>query len=134
MNFLNTDFGSDSSSDAKGSTSAEEFRQFYLSYRSQIESTKAPNAFSSTSSAWGTSNSDFFANPVESRGDYSASNPGLDSTATGKAGPVGTLIWNTLTLAERSVKNYTRNLLAYGVRAGMYGGELDDTLAFLSEI
>lgn len=30
----------------------------------------------------------------------------------------------TLVLARRSVKNYSRNLLAYGVRAGMYAGKL----------
>lgn len=30
----------------------------------------------------------------------------------------------TLVLAKRSVKNYSRNLLAYGVRAGMYAGQI----------
>lgn len=34
------------------------------------------------------------------------------------------LFWNTYVLSERNVKNYSRNLLAYGVRAGMYGGVL----------
>jgi hypothetical protein len=41
----------------------------------------------------------------------------------GKAGPLGTFFWNTVVLSERSAKNYSRNLLAYGVRAGMYAGE-----------
>ncbi|KAG5643273.1 hypothetical protein DXG03_001240 [Asterophora parasitica] len=52
---------------------------------------------------------------------------GLDEEATdelGKAGHLGTLFWNTVVLSERSSKNYSRNLLAYGVRAGMYGGAI----------
>ncbi|KAJ6498435.1 P-loop containing nucleoside triphosphate hydrolase protein [Mycena vitilis] len=40
----------------------------------------------------------------------------------GKASAMGTLLWNTLVLAERTAVNYSRNLLAYGVRAGMYAG------------
>ncbi|RXW19949.1 hypothetical protein EST38_g5911 [Candolleomyces aberdarensis] len=126
MNFLNTDFGSGIEPTTKGSTSAEDFREFYLTYRSQAQP-KAHNALSTPSAAWSissASNSDLAANAgVELHGDYSA-NPAADTSSvdTGKAGPAGTLLWNTLTLAERSVKNYTRNLLAYGVRAGMYGG------------
>ncbi|EEB96861.1 hypothetical protein MPER_03927, partial [Moniliophthora perniciosa FA553] len=38
----------------------------------------------------------------------------------GKTGPAGQLLWKTLILSERSAINYARNLLAYGVRAGMY--------------
>lgn len=45
-----------------------------------------------------------------------------DSTLYGKAGPLGTLFWHTLILSERTAVNYMRNLLAYGVRVGMYGG------------
>ncbi|KAF8877438.1 P-loop containing nucleoside triphosphate hydrolase protein [Infundibulicybe gibba] len=39
-----------------------------------------------------------------------------------RAGAVATLVWNTLVLAERSGLNYSRNLLAYGVRLAMYAG------------
>ncbi|KAJ2924403.1 hypothetical protein H1R20_g12699, partial [Candolleomyces eurysporus] len=126
MNFLNTDFGSGIEPTTKGSTSAEDFREFYLTYRSQAQP-RAHNAFSAPSAAWSissASNSDLVANAgVQLHGDYNP-NPAVDTSSvdSGKAGPAGTLLWNTLTLAERSVKNYTRNLLAYGVRAGMYGG------------
>ncbi|KAJ7158040.1 P-loop containing nucleoside triphosphate hydrolase protein [Mycena crocata] len=40
----------------------------------------------------------------------------------GKTGALGTLFWNTAVLCERTAVNYARNLLAYGVRAGMYAG------------
>lgn len=40
----------------------------------------------------------------------------------GNAGPLATLFWNTSVLCQRSVMNYSRNLLAYGVRVGMYAG------------
>jgi hypothetical protein len=39
-----------------------------------------------------------------------------------KAGPFATLFWNTMVLPQRTAVNYQRNLLAYGVRAGIYGG------------
>ncbi|KAJ6488885.1 P-loop containing nucleoside triphosphate hydrolase protein [Mycena sanguinolenta] len=45
-----------------------------------------------------------------------------ESVEHGKSGPIGTLFWNTMVLSERTVLNYSRNLLAYGVRAGMYAG------------
>jgi len=37
---------------------------------------------------------------------------------------VTSMLKKTLVLSERSAKNYARNLLAYGVRAGMYLGVL----------
>ncbi|KAF8877439.1 P-loop containing nucleoside triphosphate hydrolase protein [Infundibulicybe gibba] len=40
----------------------------------------------------------------------------------GRTGAAATLVWNTLVLAERSALNYSRNLLAYGVRLAMYAG------------
>ncbi|KAJ7742944.1 P-loop containing nucleoside triphosphate hydrolase protein [Mycena maculata] len=40
----------------------------------------------------------------------------------GRSGALGTLFWNTMVLSERTAVNYSRNLLAYGVRAGMYAG------------
>jgi hypothetical protein len=118
MNFLNTDFGSAIEPTTKGSTSAEDFREFYLTYRSQSQ----PRAQQAFSPAWNTSSTSNFA--ANTGFDNYTTHPGADSNnlQAGKAGPAGTLLWNTLTLAERSVKNYTRNLLAYGVRAGMYGG------------
>jgi len=40
----------------------------------------------------------------------------------GKAGLVGTIFWNTVVLCERTAIDYSRNLLAYGIRIGMYAG------------
>lgn len=94
MNFLNNDF--DTSGETK---SASDLRDYYLS------TTKRPQ--SSLLS-----------------GEIALDNPGLNgfSSRVGKAGPLGTLLWHTVILGERSAKNYSRNLLAYGVRAGMYAG------------
>lgn len=96
MNFLNNDFAS--SAEPKGS-SVHDLREYYVS------TTKA-----STLSI-GTENDDDSQIPEDEAADEH-----------GKAGPLGTLFWNTMVLSERSSKNYSRNLLAYGVRAGMYGG------------
>ncbi|KAK7062753.1 hypothetical protein VNI00_000242 [Paramarasmius palmivorus] len=93
MNFLNEDF----SEAGPGSTStAEEFRNHYLS-SVQVQDT-AP----SYASTW--------------------TSPPEDGRGMAKAGVMGTLFWNTIVLCERSTINYARNLLAYGVRAGMYAG------------
>lgn len=83
-------------SDSRNAT-AQEFRDFYLS-------TGPPPS----------SNSSNIVTPFEEKSD-------IDD---GKATPLATLFWNTVVLSERSGKNYSRNLLAYGVRAGMYGGQL----------
>ena len=90
MNFLNSDFGGQSSSSRR-----EEFRQFYLSTISSPEVTEKIPMHLDTED---------------------------DAPIHGKAGPLATLFWNTWVLAERAVVNYKRNLLAYGVRAGMYCG------------
>ncbi|PPQ75685.1 hypothetical protein CVT26_001519 [Gymnopilus dilepis] len=90
MNFLNSDFGDQSSSSRR-----EEFRQFYLSTISSPEVTEKVPLHLDTED---------------------------DAPVHGKAGPLATLFWNTWVLAERAVVNYKRNLLAYGVRAGMYCG------------
>ncbi|KAJ6600331.1 P-loop containing nucleoside triphosphate hydrolase protein [Mycena vulgaris] len=50
---------------------------------------------------------------------YLSTNPRAEH---GRAGILGTLFWNTMVLSERTAVNYSRNLLAYGVRAGMYAG------------
>uniref|UniRef100_A0A0W0F6N2 ABC transporter domain-containing protein n=1 Tax=Moniliophthora roreri TaxID=221103 RepID=A0A0W0F6N2_MONRR len=94
MNFLNEDFSG-------GTTStAEEFRQHYLSTLSTWQDS-GPSSHSYTST---------WLAPQE------------NGREVDEAGPAGTLLWNTLTLCERSTINYARNLLAYGVRAGMYAG------------
>lgn len=95
MNFLNNDF--ETSTDTKGS-GVEDLREYYLS-------TLATPA-SSVHQKDGTDQCD-----AES-----------DNGIQGTAGPLLTLFWNTMVLSERSARNYSRNLLAYGVRAGMYGG------------
>ncbi|KAF6752143.1 P-loop containing nucleoside triphosphate hydrolase protein [Ephemerocybe angulata] len=105
MNFLNTDFNASDGEKAR-STAVEGFREFFLSYRTRRngqQSSKAPGTLVATSSS-----------------DVLGETP--EVVTKGKAGPVATLGLHTLILAERSVKNYMRNLLAYGVRAGMYGG------------
>ena len=92
MNFLNSDFSEAGTS----SKSINDFREFYLSQPDGLY--------------------------------YSQDKPPLTgdvddhSTLHGKAGPFATLFWNTMVLSERTAVNYERNLLAYGVRAGMYGG------------
>ncbi|KAJ3510930.1 hypothetical protein NLJ89_g4395 [Agrocybe chaxingu] len=96
MNFLNTDF-------LHPSASAEiirEFRQFYLSW----------------------SANDPASEPFEEKKLLAYPTDKNSGLVDGKAGAVGTLFWNTLVLAERTAVNYSRNLLAYGVRLGMYGG------------
>lgn len=40
----------------------------------------------------------------------------------GKVSSLRTQVWRTGLLMERMALNYTRNLLAYGVRVGMYAG------------
>jgi hypothetical protein len=96
MNFLNNDFMT--SNESKG-TSAHDLHEYYLS------TAKVPTLSIST------------------EGDHDSGSPDYEvADEQGKAGPLGTLFWNTSVLSERSLKNYSRNLLAYGVRAGMYGG------------
>ncbi|KAG6855896.1 hypothetical protein H0H87_009576 [Tephrocybe sp. NHM501043] len=97
MNFLNNDF---ETNESKGA-SADDLRAYYLS------TIKAPSLSIGTEQGHGTPSQE-------------------DSDATedrGRASYIGKLFWNTVVLSERSLKNYSRNLLAYGVRAGMYGGE-----------
>ncbi|KAJ3540745.1 hypothetical protein NMY22_g4173 [Coprinellus aureogranulatus] len=100
MNFLNTDFSGNAATsekqDAASKHEVEELRDFYLSYRPVVHSS------------------------VVSASKERAVEP--EASDTGKAGRLGTLALHTLILAERSFKNYARNLLAYGVRAAMYGG------------
>ncbi|KAJ3517350.1 hypothetical protein NLJ89_g561 [Agrocybe chaxingu] len=96
MNFLNSDFEHRVGS----SDTIREFRNFYLSLSKRNQSTTCEEKKLILTQP-----------PVDN-----------DSTLHGKAGVMGTLLWNTLVLAERTALNYSRNLLAYGVRAGMYGG------------
>lgn len=97
MNFLNTDFA-----DKSERSVVHEFREAYLAEEARLLGPSFPPAPAAASTASLISES--------------------DAVKVGKAGPLGTLFWNTMVLSERSVKNYSRNLLAYGVRAGMYGG------------
>jgi len=96
MNFLNNDF--DTSGEAK-LTGAQDMRDYYIS------TTRRP----SSSFQLG------HPAPKDLYFDH--------SYREGNAGPLGTFFWNTVVLGERSARNYSRNLLAYGVRAGMYAGE-----------
>jgi hypothetical protein len=96
---------SDFSESGESSKSIDEFREFYLSQSNKLQEEKSrPNMGS-----------------VDD-----------DSLLYGKAGPLGTLFWNTVVLCERTAVNYERNLLAYGVRVGMYGGMFLGFLEWLS--
>ncbi|KAF8154965.1 P-loop containing nucleoside triphosphate hydrolase protein [Crassisporium funariophilum] len=95
MNFLNDDFAE---SKASSSTIIQDFRDFYLSLSSELSPPEPKPA-----RLYGSDSHDVWV---------SYGNPSY----------VERLFWNTLVLAERSTLNYMRNLLAYGVRAGMYGG------------
>lgn len=96
MNYLNSDFAP--SNETKSAT-AQDLREYYLSTLSKAG--ESSTLLSDT-------------HQTEDLQHYDQH---------GKAGAVGTLFWNTAVLSERSAVNYSRNLLAYGVRAGMYGGE-----------
>ncbi|CAK5270888.1 unnamed protein product [Mycena citricolor] len=98
MNFLNNDF-SDTDERRELGTDAHSFRQFYLS----------------TSMHAGSNESGYESELHPLVG--AAGEP-----EHGKAGVLATLLWNTLVLSERTAVNYSRNLLAYGVRMGMYAG------------
>lgn len=92
MNFLNQDF-------VVTGSSVDEFRNFYLT------------------TDWANSSSDISEK-------FAQADPPIPFSAheQGKTGPLGTLFWNTIVLSQRTAVNYSRNLLAYGVRAGMYAG------------
>ncbi|KAJ7055552.1 P-loop containing nucleoside triphosphate hydrolase protein [Mycena amicta] len=113
MNFLNADFadavsgdtsiGTTTAHDSDLSPNARAFHEFYLS-----------------ESASATSGSESISDDGH-RGKLSTT-PTTPAFEYGKAGPMGTLLHHTLILSERTTRNYARNLLAYGVRAGMYAG------------
>jgi len=94
MNYLNGDFGSSKSS-------SQAMRDFYLS---EFE------GFSLGPALHGYREGERRDLDDHNGGDY------------GKAGFLGTLFWNTLVLCERTATDYSRNLLAYGIRIGMYAG------------
>ncbi|THU99958.1 P-loop containing nucleoside triphosphate hydrolase protein [Dendrothele bispora CBS 962.96] len=123
MNFLNQDFSTDSAAIGQGESSsnpdsAMEFRQFYLSTlrsRSSFITSSTtedvdPGADADADAETNTPKKAFFAIAKDSS----------DLSAEGNW--IQRLFWNTIVLSERTALNYTRNLLAYGVRAGMYAG------------
>ncbi|KAF6743949.1 P-loop containing nucleoside triphosphate hydrolase protein [Ephemerocybe angulata] len=106
MNFLNTDFNA-SDSEKSRSTAVEDFRGILplLSHTKE----------------WTTE----FQSSRDSCGDLIFGCPGRNTRGgyERQSGTGGYARSAYLDLGgERSVKNYMRNLLAYGVRAGMYGG------------
>ena len=104
MNFLNSDFETTESKAA----GVEDLRKYYLS----TVSVSTRSVISRASEE-----------DVQSR-EY------VIAHEYGKAGVFVTLFWNIIVLAERTTKNYSRNLLAYGVRTAMYGGVSGRTFAF----
>ncbi len=103
MNFLNEDFQTDPDS---GSGDAASLRAFYLSTLNDSHAS------------------------LENLNLNMKAIPQFDQDADvyeeklGKAGWGGKLFWNTMVLSERTTINYIRNLLAYGVRLGMYIGSI----------
>ncbi|KAJ7246166.1 P-loop containing nucleoside triphosphate hydrolase protein [Mycena haematopus] len=112
MNFLNEDF-------ADGTGQARAFREFYLS--TSISTNAALPDSVKRIHTTGTASS-FFASDTEQEHAITNEREPERELEYGKAGPLGTLFWNTMVLSERTAFNYSRNLLAYGVRAGMYAG------------
>ncbi|KAF8895949.1 P-loop containing nucleoside triphosphate hydrolase protein [Mucidula mucida] len=99
MNFLNADF----SGEASGSTAdVDAFRTFYLTHKRSTSSFSGDEKF----------------DPRQFRRDVDHASEEI----SGKASPLSTIFWNTVVLSERTLFNYIRNLLAYGVRMGMYIG------------
>jgi hypothetical protein len=107
MNYLNQDFAPQLSQSSKAVT-AEDMRSFYLSSLKETETSSNGSLRRRSAQPSG-----------EIKGGIGPTEPGLGH---GKAGILGTLFWNTAVLSERTIKNYSRNLLAYGVRSGMYAG------------
>ncbi|KAF7300165.1 ABC transporter domain-containing protein [Mycena kentingensis (nom. inval.)] len=115
MNFLNADFSSPTDSDAQvgadielsstGTSHAQSFRDFYLSECAK-PAAGAVDGYDSD----------------HDQLRVTRSHVGEAELEYGKAGLLGTLLRHTLVLSERTAVNYARNLLAYGVRAGMYAG------------
>jgi hypothetical protein len=97
MNFLNNDF-----SNPESKSFVDDMREFWLANGPSIPSP---------------------VHTVNSLNDIVQES--YEHEAVGKAGKMGKLFWNTMVLSERSSKNYSRNLLAYGVRTGMYAGKSD---------
>jgi len=109
MNFLNSDFNH--SGDA--SRTISEFRDFYYTTWTSPLIAEKDGHDEHENQPLIAANVRTFDRPA---------NMEQPTDAYGKAGVLGTLFWNTLVLAERTAINYRRNLLAYGVRAGMYCG------------
>ncbi|PFH45697.1 hypothetical protein AMATHDRAFT_77954 [Amanita thiersii Skay4041] len=106
MNLLNNDFDlftEQVHGSSKAKPTIAEFHEYY--YTSSIQEEGGGESSKEASSSTQESNSDMDEDKM-----------------LGKAGTLGTLWWNTLVLSERMTLNYSRNLLAYGVRAGMYAG------------
>ncbi|KAJ7019734.1 P-loop containing nucleoside triphosphate hydrolase protein [Mycena alexandri] len=106
MNFLNNDFTA--SAMGHGAPDARAFREYYLS-TNPAPSLPVPSNYTGSSADI---NKALSHAQVETHAE----------TEYGRTGSLGTLFWNTMVLAERTAVNYSRNLLAYGVRAGMYAG------------
>ncbi|SJL01923.1 related to ATP-binding cassette protein (ABC) transporter [Armillaria ostoyae] len=101
MNFLNEDFQTDPDS---GSGDAASLRAFYLS------------TLNDSHASLENLNLNMKAIPQFDQ------DVDVYEEKLGKAGLGGKLFWNTMVLSERTTINYIRNLLAYGVRLGMYIG------------
>ncbi|KAK7461985.1 hypothetical protein VKT23_008417 [Stygiomarasmius scandens] len=133
MNFLNQDFVSSETESDDGTniqdssskptmTSAMDFREFYLStIRSRHSSITSSEAdaddtvtYADAGDGTRKSSKPFFAIAKDSI-------PSVPSRPA-EGNWFQRLFWNTMVLSERTALNYMRNLLAYGVRAGMYAG------------
>jgi hypothetical protein len=106
MDALNMDFqvlppGGFHSEGTPQTTSAAKLRAFYVSEKARLTPRDTPSLLSTTHSK------------------------GTDHPIADSYGNVGTLhelYRHTLILSERTMVNYARNLLAFGIRFAMYGG------------
>lgn len=101
MNFLNEDFQADPQN---GSGNAASLRVFYLSTLNDSHTSLENLNLNLKSIPQFDQDLDVF------------------EEKSGETDWAGKLFWNTMVLSERSTVNYMRNLLAYGVRLGMYVG------------
>jgi hypothetical protein len=122
MNFLNSDFAHPDDS----ARTIADFRAFYVSSWAPAhgltqradanpEKTSTLRASVSNEAVNGTRHFGGTASEAEEEGHAHRAHGAARST-------LQKTFWNTLVLAERTALNYRRNLLAYGVRGGMYAG------------
>src|SRR5262245_1606318 len=70
--------------------------------------------------AWTTASEPYRSEPAKSETPHDQDNYVIAEAGLGVLGTIKKLVQQTFILVERNILNYSRNLLAYGVRLGMY--------------